>query len=121
MRRAFLTMAQIQFAAGATSVLPIHESASRCTTWQQAQKQIAALPMEIMRCRVVSAHVMGGCAMGDDPRSAVVAGNGRSHDAENLYVFDGSVFPTSLGVNPQLSIYGIVARNAHALAGSLKK
>jgi choline dehydrogenase-like flavoprotein len=120
MRRALLTMARIQFAAGALSVLPIHESASRYASWQQAKVQIAALPMEILRCRVVSAHVMGGCAMGDDERTAVVAGNGRSHSVENLYVFDGSVFPTSLGVNPQLSIFGVVARNAHQLAASLR-
>jgi choline dehydrogenase-like flavoprotein len=120
MRRALLTMAQIQFAAGAVSVLPIHESASRSTAWEQAKAQIATLPMEILRCRVVSAHVMGGCAMGDDERTAVVTGSGRSHSIENLYVFDGSIFPTSLGVNPQLSIYGIVARNAHELAQNLK-
>jgi len=120
MRRALLTMAEIQFAAGANAVLPIHELAFPAATWPQARAQIAGLPMEIMRCRVVSAHVMGGCAMGDDPRTAVVAGNGQSHVLENLYVFDGSVFPTSLGVNPQLSIYGIVARNAHALAETLK-
>ncbi|MBV8432888.1 MAG: hypothetical protein JO029_01255, partial [Candidatus Eremiobacteraeota bacterium] len=37
----------------------------------------------------------------------------------NLYVFDGSAFPTSLGVNPQLSIYGIVSRNANELAAAL--
>ena len=72
-----------------------------------------------MRCRVVSAHVMGGCAMGNDERVAVVSGTGRHHSAGNLYVFDGSMFPTSLGVNPQLSIYGIVARNANELAASL--
>ncbi|PIV72247.1 MAG: hypothetical protein COW56_10225, partial [Rhodocyclales bacterium CG17_big_fil_post_rev_8_21_14_2_50_68_7] len=34
-------------------------------------------------------------------------------------VFDGSVFPTSVGANPQLSIYALAARNASALAESL--
>jgi choline dehydrogenase len=62
---------------------------------------------------------MGGCAMGNDEHTAVVSGNGRHHAAGNLYVFDGSMFPTSLGVNPQLSIYAIVARNANELAASL--
>ncbi|HVA34064.1 MAG TPA: GMC family oxidoreductase [Candidatus Baltobacteraceae bacterium] len=119
MRRAYLTMAQIQFAAGAKSVMPIHESAFAYTSWPQAQAQIAALPMEILLARVVSAHVMGGCAMGADEHESVVSGNGRHHIVGNLYVFDGSVFPTSLGVNPQLSIYGIVARNANLLASSL--
>lgn len=119
MRRALLTMAEIQFAAGAKTVMPIHESAVPYRTWNEAKTAIAELPMEIMRCRVVSAHVMGGCAMGNDERDAVISGNGRHHFAGNLYVFDGSMFPTSLGVNPQLSIYGIVARNANELAASL--
>jgi choline dehydrogenase-like flavoprotein len=119
MRRALLTMAEIQFAAGAKSVLPVHESAWPYTSWGQAQTQIAALPMEILLTRVVSAHVMGGCAMGADERVAVVNGSGRHHVLGNLYVFDGSVFPTSLGTNPQLSVYAIVARMANGLAQAL--
>lgn len=119
MRRSLLTMAEIQFAAGAKTVMPIHESAVPYRSWTEAKAAIAELPMEILRCRVVSAHVMGGCAMGNDEHVAVVSGNGRHHAAGNLYVFDGSMFPTSLGVNPQLSIYAIVARNANELAASL--
>jgi len=119
MRRALLAMAQIQFAAGATSVMPVHESAWPYASWKEAQAQIAALPMETMLTRVVSAHVMGGCAMGADERTSVVDGSGRHHLLENLYAFDGSVFPTSLGANPQLSIYAIAMRNAAQLAQRL--
>jgi hypothetical protein len=119
MRRAFLTMAEIQFAAGAKRVLPLHESSWPYTSWNQARTQIAALPMETLLTRVVSAHVMGGCAMGADARSAVVDSHGRHHVLENLHVFDGSIFPTSLGTNPQLSIYAMVARMAGGLARSL--
>lgn len=119
MRRALLTMAEIQFAAGATSVLPIHEMATPSRSWNEAKAQIESLPMEILLTKVVSAHVMGGCAMGADERTSVVAGNGRHHTIDNLYVFDGSVFPTSLGVNPQLSIYGIVARMSNGLAQAM--
>jgi hypothetical protein len=50
----------------------------------------------------------------------VVNSQGRHHQLKNLSIFDGSVFPTSLGVNPQLSIYGLVAQNATALAATLK-
>jgi len=39
----------------------------------------------------------------------------RVHGMENVHVVDGSVFPTSLGVNPQLSIYGL----AHLVSGRL--
>jgi choline dehydrogenase-like flavoprotein len=119
MRRALLTMAEIQFAAGAKTVMPLHESAQPYNSWTEAKRAIADLPMEIMRCRVVSAHVMGGCGMGNSEHVSVVSGSGRHHSASNLYVFDGSAFPTSLGVNPQLSIYGIVARNANELAATL--
>jgi choline dehydrogenase-like flavoprotein len=57
--------------------------------------------------------------MGNDPRQSVIGGDGRHHQLENLWVFDGSAFPTSIGANPQLSIYGIVARNATRLADLL--
>ena len=54
--------------------------------------------------------------MGPDPRTSVVDTYGRHHQVANLAVIDGSVFPTSLGVNPSLSIYALSARNATALA-----
>ena len=119
LRRSLVTMARIQFAAGATTVLPLHENASPYTSFAQARDAIAELPMEILRMRVVSAHVMGGCAMGADPKTSVTDSYGRHHHAGNLSVFDGSLFPTSIGANPQLSIYGITARNATRLAADL--
>jgi choline dehydrogenase-like flavoprotein len=120
-RRALRTMADIQFAAGARTVTPLHENAVPYTSPAQARRAIDSFPMEILRTRVVSAHVMGGCAMGEDVKTSVVDSNGSHHHAGNLSVFDGSIFPTSIGANPQLSIYGIVARNAHRLAEELKK
>ena len=75
--------------------------------------------MEILRTRVASAHVMGGCAMGEDAKTSVVDSFGSHHHVANLSVLDGSVFPTSIGANPQLSIYGIIARNASRLASRL--
>ena len=116
MRRAFLSMAEIQFAAGARIVMAMHEEGKPLRSWSEAKKTIAALPMKALRSRVVSAHVMGGCGMGADPKSSVVRADGRHHQIENLSVFDGSAFPTSIGANPQLSIYGMVARNASRLA-----
>jgi choline dehydrogenase-like flavoprotein len=118
-RRALLSMAEIQFAAGAKSVHPVHEKAGGYDSWPKARAAIAALPFEPLQTRVVSAHVMGGCALSDDPRHGVVAGTGRHHQVGNLSVHDGSLFPTSIGANPQLSIYGIVARLASGLAQHL--
>ena len=118
-RRALLAMAEIQFAAGATQVQPTHEDAQLYSSWTEAKKAIADLPMKLLRTRVVSAHVMGGCAMSDDQGQGVVNSEGRHHQVENLHVFDGSLFPTSLGVNPQLSIYGLTAKLATRLADAL--
>ena len=120
-RRALLAMAEIQFAAGALEVRPTHEDGPTYTSWAQARTGIAALPMTGTRTRVGSAHVMGGCAMSEDPRAGVVTSLGRHHHVANLSIHDGSLFPTSLGVNPQLSIYGLVARLAAGLAEDLRR
>ena len=76
--------------------------------------------MKPLACRVVSAHVMGGCAMGRAATQGVVDQCGRHFQIDNLNVCDGSVFPTSIGANPQLSIYGLAARNINLLAAELQ-
>jgi choline dehydrogenase-like flavoprotein len=118
-RRAILTMAEIQFAAGARSVWPVHELAAPYTSWAQAREAISALPMKPLLTRVVSAHVMGGCAMGADERRGVVRTDGVHWQVDNLSVHDGSLFPTSIGANPQLSIYGLANKLATHLATRL--
>jgi len=55
-------------------------------------------------------HMNGGARMGDDPRTSVVNADGRSWDIPNLWVCDGSVFPTVGGVNPSLTIQAIACR-----------
>ncbi|MET0310441.1 MAG: GMC family oxidoreductase [Burkholderiaceae bacterium] len=118
-RRALLAMTEIQFAAGATEVLPVHEMASPYTSWSQARAAVQALPMKPLLAKVVSAHVMGGCAFAATARQGVTRPDGRHWQVENLSVHDGSLFPTSIGANPQLSIYGIVNRLAQQLAKDL--
>ncbi|MFO1039673.1 MAG: GMC family oxidoreductase [Geminicoccaceae bacterium] len=55
-------------------------------------------------------HMNGGARMGDDPRSSVVDADCRSWDIPNLWICDGSVFPTVGGVNPSLTIQAIACR-----------
>jgi choline dehydrogenase-like flavoprotein len=62
---------------------------------------------------------MGGAPKGPDARRAVVDPTGRHHRVGNLFVADGSLFPTSIGANPQLSIYAIAARIADGIATDL--
>ena len=118
-RRALLAMAEIQFAAGARSVTPVHELARPLRSWSDARAAIQSLPMRPYATRVVSAHVMGGCGMAGRADLGVVRPDGRHWLLEGLSVHDGSIFPTSLGVNPQLSIYGLVAMLATQLAQDL--
>jgi len=118
-RRALRSMAEIQFAAGAQTVMPVHAQGAAFTNFADAGAAIDTFALQPLITPVVSAHVMGGAPLGPDPKRAVVTSSGRHHQIENLYVFDGSLFPTSIGANPQLSIYGIVARLATALAQEL--
>jgi len=118
-RRALLSMAEIQFAAGAKSVSPAHEMARATASWAEAKALIAALPMKPYLTRVVSAHVMGGCGIAGRADLGVVQPDGRHWQLRNLSVHDGSLFPTSIGANPQLSVYGLVNMLASALARNL--
>lgn len=118
-RHALLTMAEAQFAIGARQVMASHLDGQWASSWDQARAQIEALPMKKFRATLFTAHLMGGCAMGEDATQSVTRSDGRHHQVENLSILDGSRFPTSIGANPQLSIYGMVARDATALAAEL--
>ena len=115
-RRAMLSMAELQFAAGATQVSVGHELAQPYASWAAARDGIRGLPMRPLLTKVVSAHVMGGCGMAADSRRGVVRPDGVHWELENLSVHDGSLFPTSIGANPQLSIYGLTNKLATQLA-----
>lgn len=118
-RHSLLRTVEAQFAAGATRVMPVHLDARWYASWAQAKAGIEALPMKKFRATLFSAHLMGGCAMGEDAKQSVVRSNGRYHGIKNLSVFDGAVFPTSVGANPQLSIYAVTAKNATELVREL--
>lgn len=59
-----------------------------------------------------TAHLMGGCRMGDDPTKSVVNRYGRSHDIPNLFICDASMFVTSGGGNPTNTVMALAARTA---------
>ena len=50
------------------------------------------------------AHVCGTCRFGTDPKTSVLDPQNRAHEVDNLYVVDGSFFPSSSGINPSLTI-----------------
>jgi len=72
-----------------------------------------------------TAHILGTCRMGKDATNSVINADCRSHDIPNLFICDGSIFPTSFAVNPSLTIQAIAARTADrikemSVSGELK-
>ena len=64
-----------------------------------------------------SYHIMGTCRMGADPATSVVNPDGRLWDVDNVLVADSSVFPTSAGYNPTLTLVSVAHRFARHLIG----
>ena len=60
-------------------------------------------------------HLLGTTKMGDDPATSVVDAWGRCHDVPNLFIFDGSIWPTSSGMNPTATIAAMALRCAQHL------
>lgn len=62
-------------------------------------------------------HPVGSIRAGDDPSTSVLRYDNRAHEVENLYIVDGSFFPSSGGVNPSLTIAANALRVADLMAG----
>jgi choline dehydrogenase-like flavoprotein len=68
-----------------------------------------------------TAHLMGGCRMGDDPETSIANADGRTWEIPNLWVCDGSLFPTSGGVNPSLTIQALACRMGDRITAMAKR
>jgi choline dehydrogenase-like flavoprotein len=64
-------------------------------------------------------HPLGTARMGTDPKTSVVGPDHQAHDVPDLYVVDGSAVPSSLGVNPQVTIMALATRAADMLAARM--
>ena len=71
---------------------------------------VRAYTFDFTRAKAGSGHMMGTCRMGNDPATSVVDRDCRSHEVPNLYIPDGSCFPTSSGYNPTLTIFANAER-----------
>ncbi len=107
--------AEIHFAAGATEVYPNIARVGKLT-----QEKLAAFestrfkPSEL---RLEAFHPMGTARIAS-AGDGVCASDGSVHGANNLYVADASLFPTSVGVNPMMTVIAFAARIAAELAKS---
>ncbi len=94
----------------------LRHAGARSTFW------ITSPPLEDARGRrqrdptPISRHVMGTARMGTDPRTSVCDPWQRLHDVDNVVITDSSVFPTSTGYGPTLTLVALAIRAARALA-----
>lgn len=106
-------MAKIFFAAGAKEVfLPVFGLDG------VTPDQIDSLDLEHVHGRKIecsSQHPLGTCHLGSTPEASVVNPSGKVWETPNVYVADGSILPTSLGVNPQWTIMAMAMRIAHKI------
>jgi choline dehydrogenase-like flavoprotein len=93
--------ARVLLAGGATRVLgPVHGLGVHDSI---ESFEAALQPRQIHDFTLYASHPMASCRMGADPQTSVVGPTGEAHRLKGLYLADSSIFPTSLGVNPQLT------------------
>ena len=98
--------ARLLFAAGARRVLV---PAGELVVIERVAElpRLATLPVARHQLDITAVHPMASVPMGDDPGVAAVDSRGKHHHMDGLWVADGSLFPGSIGVPPQLSIYAL--------------
>jgi choline dehydrogenase-like flavoprotein len=116
--RAIEASARLHLAAGAREVRTLH--APQVVVRSEADlRAIGRAPMGPNQLAVFSAHVNGTCRLGRDPRTAGASPDGERFGARGVYVCDGSLLPTGLGVNPQSTIMVLSTVIAKRLAARL--
>jgi choline dehydrogenase-like flavoprotein len=112
--------ARIFFAAGASRVITSHRKRTVLYSDDDLPliEERGVGPTDI---NLGSGHPQGGNRMGPGPRDSVVDSYGRVHGLSNLFVCDASVFPTSVGVNPQLTVMALALRTSQHIAENWDK
>jgi choline dehydrogenase-like flavoprotein len=108
--------AKIQYRLSENSrrLVAFHQARARESLEAAGAREVVVAPF----IRATGWHLLGTTVMGTDPATSVVNAEGRTHDIPNLYVFDGSVWPTSAGMNPTATIAALALRFTEQLIGS---
>lgn len=118
LRRGVEMLARIFFAAGAREVYaPVAGFDSLKSLDDIAALKDAKLNPAMFELSAF--HPLGSCRASRDPARGVVDTQLEAHDAQRLFVVDGSVFPSSLAVNPQLTIMAFAQRAARHIDARL--
>ncbi len=111
MQRGIEIISEVFLAAGAKRVYPFVTGQYRI----DSSRDLDDLKRRNLRpgdFEVTSYHPLGTCRMGTDPTRSVLGPDHQTRDVRNLFVVDGSAIPSSLGVNPQMTIMAMALRAA---------
>ena len=121
MQRGFRGAAEILEAAGARRIYSPHVKLCSYEPGKNGSLAQFAYDMDAAgwgnaQLALFSFHIMGTARMGDSSYTSATNPQGETWEAKNLFVMDGSSFPSASGVNPMISIEAIAHRNANVLA-----
>lgn len=118
MQRGVEILCEVYQAAGARRVFPFVAGHDEVTTKAELARlrasRLAAGDMDM-----AAFHPLGTCRIGTDPGRSCLGPDHEAHDVEGLYVCDGSAIPSSLGVNPQMTIMAMALRAAEIVDARL--
>jgi choline dehydrogenase-like flavoprotein len=114
-KRGIEILADIYWAAGAERVYP--PIAGLPELGRHDMDELRRIELDPAQLSLMAFHPLGSCRMGADPAAAPVDPEGMLRGYDGLYVADGSIVPSSLGVNPQITIMAIATRIAYGIAG----
>ncbi len=98
--------ARLQLAAGAREVHTLHTQPMLVRS-ERDLPAVRSAPVSANRVGLFSAHVNGTCRMGTNSKTAATTPEGERYGVRGLYIADGSLLPTALGVNPQATIMAL--------------
>mmetsp|Transcript_11165 Transcript_11165/g.18281 ORF Transcript_11165/g.18281 Transcript_11165/m.18281 type:complete len:359 (+) Transcript_11165:405-1481(+) len=109
-----ITNMRFMRAAGASFVYTPHENfpwhycggdkVEEAERFEKYLEQVRSEGVKISSMQVFSAHQMSSCRMAADPAKGPTSPSGELFECANLFISDASVFPTSLGINPMVTI-----------------
>lgn len=117
-KRAMDVLAQVYFAGGAKRVLTSFAGFDELTSPKDLER-LRRTNLKAWDLDMSAYHPLGTARMGRDPSTSVIGPDHEMHDVEKLYVVDGSAVPSSLGVNPQVTIMALATRAAEKIAHAL--
>jgi choline dehydrogenase-like flavoprotein len=120
MKRGMEILVRIFLAAGAKSILPNVNGFDEISDVRGLDRFRAA-KLTARDFEITAYHPLGTARMGRDPRHSVVGPTHETHDVPGLFVVDGSAVPSSLAVNPQLTIMAMATRAAPFVAQSIER